>query len=308
MGLMKAAKLCPDATLLPADFEEYRRYSRLFKSVITQFAPAIEDRGIDEVYIDFSDVPGGQERGGRTLAARIQQAIHAGTGLTCSIGVAPNKLIAKMASEFDKPNGISIIYEGDLAQKIWPLPCRKIHGIGPRTNERLESLGLHTIGELARCQRDRLAQHFGPHQGEWMYQAAWGWDDRPVVTHSEPVSMSRETTFERDLHAVRDRAELSGVFTLLCRQVAEDLRRHGYQSRTIGIKLRFDNFQRITRDQSIDGYTNDPNEIRRIAGLCLKRAPLDRRLRLLGVKAANLQRCDQTSVVVPSEPAHPTLF
>jgi DNA polymerase-4 len=292
MPLMKAAQLCPQAILLPVDFAEYRKYSRIFKGVIAEFAPHIEDRGIDEVYIDFSEVESGQEQGGRTLALRIQQAIHERTGLTCSIGVAQNKLIAKMASEFNKPNGISIVFESELAQRIWPLSCRKIHGIGPRTNERLVQLGIQTIGELARCERDWLAQRFGPHQGSWMYDAAWGWDDRVVVTHSEPVSMSRETTFERDLHAVRDREELREVFTALCEDVSRDLQRHGYVGKTIGIKLRFDNFQRITRDQTIEQYTNDAGLIRKTAGLCLKRAPLERRLRLLGVKVASLCRSD----------------
>lgn len=301
MGLMKAAQLCPQAVLLPVDFAEYRKYSRLFKGVIAEFAPDIEDRGIDEVYIDFTAVEGGQAQGGRQLALEIQRAIHQRTGLTCSIGVAPNKLIAKMASEFNKPNGISIVHESDLAERIWPLPCRKIHGIGPRMNERLAQLGIHSVGELARCDREWLAQKFGPNQGGWMYQAAWGWDDRPVVTHSEPVSMSRETTFERDLHAVRDRMELGEVFTSLCESVAQDLRRHGYVGKTIGIKLRFDNFQRLTRDQTIDHYTDDAVLIRRTAGLCLKRAPLERRLRLLGVKVASLCRGD----AIPSAAATP---
>jgi DNA polymerase IV len=292
MGLMKAAQLCPQALLLPADFEQYRKYSRLFKAVIAEFTPQIEDRGIDEVYIDLTEVEGAQEHGGRKMAARIQQEIHQRTGLTCSIGVAPNKLLAKMASEFNKPNGISIVYESELADKIWPLPCRKVHGIGPRMSERLEQLGIRTVGELARCERDWLAEHFGPNSGVWMHAAAWGWDDRPVVTHCEPVSMSRETTFERDLHVVRDRAELRELFTSLCEHVAQDLQRHGYVGKTIGIKLRFDNFQRITRDQTIDEYTNDASLIRRTAGLCLKRAPLERRLRLLGVKVASLKRSD----------------
>jgi DNA polymerase-4 len=296
MGLMKAAQLCPQALLLPADFEQYRKFSRLFKAVIAEFAPLIEDRGIDEVYIDLTDVDGAQEQGGRTIALRLQQAIHERTGLTCSIGVAPNKLLAKMASEFNKPNGVSIVYESELADKVWPLSCRKIHGVGPRMSERLEQLGIRTVGELARCERDWLIERFGPGSGSWMHAAAWGWDDRPVVTHSEPVSMSRETTFERDLHAVRDRSELSALFTSLCEHLAQDLRRHGYVGKTIGIKLRFDNFQRITRDQTIDDYTNDPATIRRTAGLCLKRAPLERRLRLLGVKVASLRRSDAPTV------------
>jgi DNA polymerase IV len=132
MGLMKAAKLCPQAILLPVDFDEYRKYSRLFKSVITEIAPQMEDRGVDEVYIDFTHVPGGQREHGRVLARLIQKAIFEATGLTCSVGVAPNKLIAKMASEFDKPNGISIVREDDLQSRIWPLPCRRINGIGPK--------------------------------------------------------------------------------------------------------------------------------------------------------------------------------
>ena len=292
MGLMKAAQLCPQAYLLPVDFDQYRRFSRQFKAVIARFAPVIEDRGVDEVYIDFTFAEGGQHDGGRSLARRIQQAIYDDTGLTCSIGVAPNKLIAKMASEFRKPNGISIVYESELIQKIWPLPCRKINGIGPKAGAQLEQLGIRTIGELARCERDWLAGHFGPNHGAWMYECAWGRDDRELVTQSEPVSMSRETTFERDLHAVRDRAELGAVFTDLCERVARDLQRHAYVGRTIGIKLRYDNFRRSTREQTLPFYTSDPTAIRRAAGQCLKRAPLERRLRLLGVKVAGLVKSD----------------
>jgi len=288
MSLMQAALRCPQALLLPADFARYRAYSQRFKEVIARFAPHVEDRGIDEVYIDFTTAPGGQEQGGRALAARIQHAIAADTGLTCSIGVAPNKLLAKLASELRKPNGITILYESDLAATIWPLPARRINGIGPKSGARLEQLGIRTIGELAAADRGWLAQHFGPNHGAWLYASAWGWDDRPVVTHSEPVSMSRETTFERDLHAVRDRAALGALFSDLCARLAQDLRARGYVGRTIGIKLRYDNFQRATRDQTIDGYTDDAAVIRRSAGLALKRASLERPLRLLGVKVAGL--------------------
>lgn len=305
MGIMKAAQLCPQAWLLPVDFDEYRRFSRRFKAVIARFAPVIEDRGIDEVYMDFSAAADGQHDGGRRLALRIQAAIHEDTGLTCSIGVAPNKLIAKMASEFRKPNGVSVIYESELIEKIWPLPCRKISGIGPKAGARLEQLGIRTIGELARCERHWLASHFGPNHGAWMYECAWGRDDREVVTESEPVSMSRETTFERDLHAVRDRAELGAVFTDLCQRVAQDLQRHGYVGRTIGIKLGYDNFQRATREQTLEFYTCDAGLIRRTAGQCLKRAPLERRLRLLGVKVAGLVKRDSPQAQAPASPAPP---
>ena len=225
MGLMKAARLCPRAILLPADFDEYRRCSRAFKRVILDIAPVMEDRGIDEVYIDFTQVPGGQREGGRVLARLLQKSIFDATGLSCSIGVAPNKLLAKMASEFNKPNGISVVHEADVQTLIWPLPCRKINGIGPKTDARLQGHGIHTIGELAARERAWLIAQFGNSHGAWLHDAAWGRDERPVVTESEPVSLSRETTFERDLHAVHDRAELGAVFTWLAEAVAADLQR-----------------------------------------------------------------------------------
>lgn len=292
MGLMKAAKLCPQALILPVDFDEYRKYSRRFKQVIAEIAPVMEDRGVDEVYIDFTEVPGGQREGGRVLARLIQRSIFDATGLTCSIGIAPNKLLAKMASEFDKPNGISVVFESDLQTRIWPLPCRKVNGIGPKADEKLQRFGILTIGELAARERDWLVENFGKATGAWMHEVAWGRDERPVVTESEPVSMSRETTFDRDLQAVRDRAELGAIFTHLCEKVAEDLQRKGYVGKTIGIKLRYDDFKIATRDQTIDHFTADAKTIRRTAGLCLKRVPLDRPLRLLGVRVGALVKAN----------------
>lgn len=290
MGIMKAARLCPDAILLPVDFDEYRRYSRLFKEQILAIAPVMENRGVDEVFIDFTDVEGGQEEGGHVLAARLQSAILEATGLTCSIGVAPNKLLAKMASEFNKPNGISIVHEADVESRIWPLPCRRINGIGPRTDARLQALGIRTIGELAGCELSFLVGHFGRSYGAWLHEAAHGRDDRPVVTFSEPVSISRETTFGRDLHAVADRAELGRIFTRLCEQLAADLARKGYAGRTIGIKVRYDDFRSVTRDQTVDVPVADATTIRAIAGQCLKRVDLGRRLRLLGVRVGSLEK------------------
>jgi DNA polymerase-4 len=288
LGLMKAAKLCPQAILLPVDFYEYRKYSRMFKNIILDIAPLMEDRGVDEVYIDFTEIPGGQREDGRVLARLIQKTIFEQTGLTCSVGVAPNKLLAKMASEFNKPNGISIVNDEDLETKIWPLACRKINGIGPKADEKLKSMGIETIAQLAEQDMQRLIDHFGQKTGAWMHAAARGQDDRPIVLESEPVSMSRETSFERDLHAVRDKAELGAIFTRLCEQVAADLQRKGYVGKTIGIKLKYDDFKSVTRDQTLETYTADAKTIRKIAGLCLKRVPLAQRLRLLGVRVGSL--------------------
>ena len=304
MGLMKAAKLCPQAVLLPVDFAQYRHYSQRFKSIITDIAPLMENRGVDEVYIDFTEVPGGQREGGRVLARLIQKAIFEDTGLTCSVGVAPNKLLAKMASEFNKPNGISIVLDEDLQPLIWPLACRKINGIGPKADEKLQKHGIQTIGQLAQAEPLWLKEVFGSKTGAWLHDAAWGRDSRPVVTESEPVSMSRETTFERDLDAVRDRAELGTIFTRLCEQVAADLQRKGYVGKTIGVKLRYADFQIATRDHTLDHYTAQAQEIRQAAGQSLKRAPLQKRLRLLGVRVGSLLPAEQAKLL-PSDKENP---
>jgi DNA polymerase-4 len=301
LGLMKAAAMAPDVILLPSDFDAYRRYSRLFKSAVAGIAPRIEDRGIDEIYIDLTDVdPPGAERHdagesevdawwrARDVAKALKAAVHEATGLTCSIAVAPNKLVAKIASELDKPDGLTIVKKEDIPARIWPLPPSRINGIGPKASRRLDALGIRTIGALAHADLAWLVEHFGPNYGAWLARVARGEDDREVETESEPVSISRETTFERDLSAQRDREELSSIFTELCESLARDLARKGYAGRTIGIKLRFDNFKTVTRDRTIDAPTQDAKAIRRAAGECLKRVELTRRIRLLGVRIGSL--------------------
>jgi DNA polymerase-4 len=312
-GLMKAAQLAPDAILLPTDFERYRDYSRRFKAAVRIIAPQIEDRGIDEIYIDLTGVrlpehDAGIEAEGeawwraRDVAKAIKESVRAETGLSCSIAVAPNKLLAKISSELDKPDGLTMLAADDIARRIWPLPPRKINGIGPKASVRLEALGVRTIGELAHADPAWLIEHFGKSHGAWMHEAANGRDERPVETFSEPKSISRETTFERDLHPARDREALSRIFTELCVGVAEDLQRKGYVGRTIGLKLRFDDFKTVTRDQTIAAPTQDARAIRRAAGECLKRVPLDRRIRLLGVRVGALCIVDGSAPASVQEP------
>ena len=304
MGVMKAAQLAPHAVLLPIDFDEYRKYSRLFKAAVRSVAPLVEDRGIDEIYIDVTDIPGAQADAGQALGQRLKDAVFEATGLTCSVGITPNKLLSKIGSELDKPNGLTLLNHADVATRVWPLAAKKVNGIGPKATEKLAGLGIHTIGEVAAADPQFLIAHFGKSFGAWLHEASHGRDERAVVTYSEPKSISRETTFERDLHAVRDRAELGAIFTELCVQLAGDLARKGYASKTIGIKLRFDDFKSVTRDLSLPAHTLDAATIRRAAGECLKRVDLSRRLRLLGVRAGALAKL--SDLVAPSATAHPT--
>ena len=300
MGLMKAAVLAPDAVLLPADFDEYRKYSRLFKAAVAEVAPEIEDRGIDEIYIDLTEVPGAQGVAGaepqqsgsfagvQAIAERIKARVYLATGLSCSMGVTPNKLLSKISSELDKPNGLTILTHADISSRIWPLPAKRINGIGPKSSAKLEALGIRTIGELAAADPQWLIEQFGSNYGAWLHQAAHGRDERPVVRFSEPKSISRETTFERDLHAREDRAALGAIFTRLCEQLAADLQRKGYLAKTIGVKLRYDDFRIVTRELTLEAHTHDARTIRQTAGRCLKKAMLEQRLRLLGVRAGSL--------------------
>jgi DNA polymerase IV len=295
MGLMKSAQLAPDAILLPANFDAYRHYSRLFKAAVAGIVGRIEDRGIDEIYLDLTDLP----EESAALGRRIKAAVREATGLSCSIGITPNKLLAKIASDLDKPDGLTILDAADIPTRIWPLPARKINGIGPKATERLSGFGIHSIGELAATPCEFLVRKFGATTGNWLHRVARGEDERPVVTESEPKSISRETTFERDLHARQDRAELSGIFTALCQRVADDLQRQGYACRTIGIKLRYADFQAVTRDLTLPVATLDGGQIRQAAGECLKRVPLERKIRLLGVRASGLVALAEIETVAP---------
>lgn len=296
LGLMKAAALAPDAVLLPADFDEYRRYSRLFKVAVRTVAPLVEDRGIDEIYVDLTELPGAQGDRGRAAGQALKDAVYAATGLSCSVAVTPNKLLSKICSELDKPNGLTLLSETEIASRIWPLAASRINGVGPKTTAKLEALGINSIGDLAAASRATLLSEFGQSYGTWLHAAAQGLDERPMVTHREPKSISRETTFERDLHAVRDKSALGNILTELCVRLADDLARKGYVGKTIGIKLRFDDFKVVTRDLTLPEYTSDARAIRRAAGQCLKRVALTRRLRLLGVRAGALAKAKATDM------------
>jgi DNA polymerase-4 len=295
MGLMQSAKLAPEAVLLPADFEAYRHHSRLFKEAVAGVVSVIEDRGIDEIYLDLTNLPEDTP----TLARRIKQAVYDATGLTCSIGISPNKLLSKICSDLDKPDGITLLSLDDLATRIWPLPVSKVNGIGPKATSHLAQMGIHTIGELAATPLATLQQQFGKPYGQWLSDAAHGNDDRPLVTTRQSKSLSRETTFERNLHVRHDRTELTTITNNLCQRVSDDLQAKGLMCRTVGLKVKFADFSVVTRDVSLPQRIQSASDLRQALADCLRRVVWHDRIRLLGVKASALSGAHQSLAPSP---------
>jgi len=281
LPLRTAYKLCPQGVFLPVDFEAYEAASLQFKAVLLNVTTITEDVGIDEAYLDISDEPDTNE----IIVDKIKTGIFEKTGLTCSIGIAPNKLLAKIASDMQKPNGLTVFTGDDIESRLWPMPIRKLYGIGPKTEEHLKKLNIHTIGQLASLSIDVLIQRFGVSYGQYLYEAARGIDESPLVTHWEPKSFSRETTFQAD---VKDWQTIARTIAELTKEVVADLIRKGYSARTITLKIRFDDFRTITRGCSLNNATNSEDDIRRTAFACLKRIELKRRVRLVGIRASNL--------------------
>lgn len=289
MPLRRAYELCPQCVFLPTDFDAYRAASRAFKAAIATVTTLIEDRGIDEVYLDLTPLAGDAADGGRDVAATIKQRVLQATGLTCSIGVAPNKLLAKIASDLDKPDGLTLIAPGDLQSKIWPLPVRRVNGIGPKADALLAQIGITTIGDLAQTDPVLLAEHFSVRYARWLLDAAHGRDERPLDYEQEPRSISRETTLSRDLDLKRDWQAVAALLVQLSRSVADDLQRKRYAGRTIGVKIRYDDFKVVSRDITLAQPSADPVAVRKAAFACLARVPASRRIRLLGVRIGSLE-------------------
>jgi DNA polymerase-4 len=281
MPLIKAYKLCPQAIFLPVDFGEYARVSQSIKKILSEFSPVMEDVGIDEAFLDISDIDEPSEH----IAHDIKERIQSMTGLTCSIGIAPNKLLAKIASDLEKPDGLTIITERDVAARIWPLPVRKLWGVGPKTEGYLKQLNIRTIGELAAVSRDSLMEQCGKSYGQYLYEASHGIDDSSLVTHWEPKSASRETTFQSDTDNWQTIAK---ALAELVREVAGDLKKRGYACRNVTVKIRFNDFQTQTRTKTLPEPANDLETLRREAFWCLGKFELKKKVRLVGFRAAGL--------------------
>ncbi|HEY7805002.1 MAG TPA: DNA polymerase IV, partial [Orrella sp.] len=174
----------------------------------------------------------------------------------------------------------------------WPLPVSKVNGIGPKATAKLNGLGIQTIGELAQVPVKDLQVHFGVHYGHWLHQASHGRDDRPLETSRQPKSLSRETTFERNLHVRHDRSELTEIVNALCRRVSEDLQRKSLTCRTVGLKVKFSDFSVVTRDVSVSYPVQSADQLRQVLADCLRRVHWHDRIRLLGVRASGLHNRD----------------
>lgn len=284
MPMARAVQLCPDAIILPTRHSLYRRYSRRVMAILSEVTTLVEQISIDEAYLDVTDraVPWDEAL---TVAREVQARVHDEVELSASLGVGANKLIAKVASDQDKPGGLTIVRPGDEAAFLAPLPVRVLWGVGPVTAQRLSELGVTTVGELAQLPEATLRDLFGQ-RGAEMAERARGIDTRPIVTEHEPKSISSETTFTRDLVTIESMQE---HLRRLSREVAERLQEKELAAGTVALKLRYADFSTLSRQMRLDVPTQDVEELYRGAVVLLDRTwQHGRPVRLLGVGAHTL--------------------
>ena len=276
----RARRLCPQAVFVPPDFESYRARSRELMALLRAHVERVEVVGLDEAYLDLS----GFERP-RAAARRVKTAIRQETGLGCSIGIGPSKLVAKVASDADKPDGFVELTAAEARERFAGSPPGLVPGIGPKTAARLERQGIATLGRLAQTPEELLASWFGSRLGPYLGRLARFEDEREIQTEHTAKSESRETTFDRDLRGV---AELEPELRRLTEQLCATLTRHERRGRTIGIKVRYDDFSIVTRARSLAGAVNELDTVWEVALDLLRRLAPPRPVRLIGVRVAGL--------------------
>src|SRR4051794_13499890 len=291
LPLAVARRRCPQATLIPRDIPLYRRASRQVMDVLRRFSARVEVAGLDEAYLDLSDCPAPKAR-----ARQLKQEVRDETRLVCSVGLAPNKLLAKIASDLEKPDGLCVLEPERMLEAVGDRPATLIPGVGPRTAERLARLGIRTGAELAAMDPGALGAAVGPRLGRELGERARGRDDRPVVTERERKSESRETTFPSD---VSDRAALAGTLDRLADSVCRGLADGGYAGRTVTLKIRLRPFRTHTRSRTIAEPTRDPELVRSVARQLLADFELDAPVRLLGVGVAGLVATGDEGLTAP---------
>jgi DNA polymerase-4 len=287
----RARRLCPQAVFIPPDFDHYRARSRELMEVLRAHVERVEVVGLDEAYLDLS----GYERP-RAAARRVKAAVVGRTGLGCSIGIGPNKLVAKVASDADKPDGFVELTAEQARRRFAGARPGLVPGIGPKTAERLERQGIVTLGALAATQDERLTEWFGPQLGPWLGRLARFEDERGIETVRVAKSESRETTFDRDLRGL---AELEPRLRELTEQLCSTLARQDRRGRTIGIKVRYADFSTVTRARSLAAPTGDLDTVWTVAAELLRRLDPPLPVRLVGVRVAGLD--EEAATAAPDD-------
>jgi DNA polymerase-4 len=286
MPVAHAKRLCPDLVHLPVDMAHYRERSREVMALVGELGVPTEQMSLDEVYLDLSDLtdPVARMSG---LVSRIRDRLH----LDASVGIGPNKLVAKVASDAEKPRGFVVLTRELAAQRFASASVRLIPGIGPKTAERLRRYGVETLGQLQRCTVPGLIERFGETHGRALHDRAHFRSDSPVSSERETKSRSVESTFDRD---IGDPTRLEEIVAEQAARLAEHLRERELAGRTIGIKVRTDDFATYTRVRSIEQSTNDPSTIAGVALALLRENRPERPVRLLGVRVAGFENGQPT--------------
>jgi DNA polymerase-4 len=281
MPTARARRLCPDAILIPPDFPAYREKSAQVMEVVRAAVPTVEQVGLDEAYLDLSELVAP-----KAAMRRLQAEVQTVTGLTCSIGIGPNKLVAKVCSDLEKPRGLVAMSAEMACERFAAAPPSLVPGIGPKTAARLEAMGLGTLGALQRADPDALRERFGPRHGEELISRARFDGSTTLTEHRETVSRSNERTFDTDM---ADREEMEAVLQRLAGDLCETLRRKEAKGRTIAIKVRLDDFTTVTRARTLDRAVDDGETVGTIAVELLRVYGPPRPVRLLGVRVAGFE-------------------
>jgi DNA polymerase-4 len=289
----RARRLCPQATFVAPDFDHYRARSGEVMEILRGHVDRVEQVGLDEAYLDLTGI----ERW-RSAARRIKAGVTAATGLACSIGIGPSKLVAKVASDADKPDGFLALSRAEARERFASASPALIPGIGPKSVERLAAQGIDRLDRLASTPDATLADWFGDRLGPHLGRLARFEDDRPLETERVRKSESRETTFDHDLSGL---AELEPVLERLARELCDDLDRHGRSGRTIGIKVRLDDFSTHTRARTLDAPASDYDAVHGTALALLRALDLPRPVRLLGVRVAGMEQRRPAAVPPPGQ-------
>jgi DNA polymerase-4 len=284
MPMSRARKLCPQGIYLPPRFERYREISQRIREIFLSYTSRVEPISLDEAFLDLTETTRSFEEAIKT-ARRIKEEIKERIVLSCSVGVAPNKFLAKLASELQKPNGFTVIEEKDIDRILENLPVGKIWGVGEVTEKKLAEMRIYTIGQLKQVSLGRLKDAFGK-QGESLYQLARGIDESSVEPQREAKSISHEITFEEDL---TDSEKIKDCLLTLSEGLGRSLKKDRLRARTIKIKVRYSDFTTITRQITLDSAISSSEVIKEVAKkLFEKRTPANRKIRLIGLGVSNL--------------------